>query len=88
LEIKTDITFSFEEFREKRRVVKIDFKIYSKTKQKTAQSKKEDNLNIILKTKLFLSDIQIKTVLKQYEYKYIKRNIDYTLAQKNIKNIA
>jgi hypothetical protein len=68
-------------------VVKIDFTIYSKTKQKTAPSKEKD-LTTILKTKLLLSDKQIKTVLKQYEQEYIKRNIDYTLAQKNIKNIA
>ena len=97
LQEKTDIAFDFEEIRERRKVVRIDFKINSNYKQEskpiktvlnTSKTVWKNSLYTILETKLFLSSIQIKTVLKQYNQEYIKRNIDYTLAQKNIKNIA
>jgi len=87
LKEKTDISFEFTERREGRRVIEIIFKIFSKN-QNSLKKQDENTLNTILKTKIFLSDKQIKTVLKQYDEKYIKRNIDYTLLQKNIKNIA
>ena len=45
-------------------------------------------MEALLKTKLYLNDRQIKTVCKQFDEEYIKRNITYTLNQKNIKNLA
>jgi plasmid replication initiation protein len=89
LEEKTDISFIFEEIRESRKVVKINFTIISKQKEILEDINSLNNsLQGILKTKLFLSNIQIKTVLKQFDNDYINRNITYTLNQKNIKNIS
>ena len=86
---KTDIKFEFQEIRESRKVKKINFTIISNQKENIEVSNSSKNsLKALLKTKLFLNDTQIKTVLKQFEDDYIKRNIEYTLNQKNIKNIA
>ncbi len=93
LKEKTDIAFEFEEIRERRKVVKIEFKIISQNKElwelkKTVSNSSKNSLEAVLKTKLLLNDNQIKTVLKQFSREYIERNINYTLKQKNIKNIA
>ena len=91
LKEKTDISFEFEEIRERRRVVRVDFKIISQREKilKSSNSSEQPNsLEEQLQTKLFLSTPQIKTVLQQFSKEQIKRNIDYVLNQKNIKNIA
>ena len=89
LEEKTDIAFEFEEFRERRKVVRLDFKIISQQKESLEVSNSSENsLKALLKTKLYLNDRQIKTVFEQFDEEYIKRNITYTLNQKNIKNLA
>jgi len=91
LKEKTDISFEFEEIRERRRVVRLDFKIISQKEKilKSSNSSEQPNsLEEQLQTKLFLSTPQIKTVLQQFSKEQIKRNIDYVLNQKNIKNIA
>ncbi len=74
-----------------RKVVRIDFKIISQHKKAQTVSNSLEGENTLaeqLKTQIFLNQTQIKTVLKQFEENQIKRNIDYVLAQKNIKNIA
>lgn len=91
LKEKTDISFEFEEIRESRKVVRLDFKIITQHKKSLVVSNSLNSNNTLteqLKTKIFLSDTQIKTVLKQFETVQIERNIDYVLAQKNIKNLA
>lgn len=89
LEEKTDIKFEFQEIREWRTVVKIEFKIINQNKEtKKIINSSQNSLETLLKTKLFLNDTQIKTVFKHYEEEYIKRNIEYTLNQKWIKNIS
>lgn len=93
LKEKTDIAFEFTEFREKRKVVKLEFKIISQNRElweieKTVSNSSKNSLEAVLKTKLLLNDNQIKTVLKQFSKEYLERNINYTLKQKNIKNIA
>lgn len=89
LQEKTDLAFTFEEIRERRRVVRLDFKIISQQKGTLEVSNTlENSLSTDLKSKLYLNDTQIKTVLKQFDEEYIKRNMTYTLHQKNIKNLA
>jgi len=88
---KTDIAFEFEEIRESRRVVRLDFKIITQHKKSLAVSNSSNSTDTLaeqLKTKIFLSEAQIKTVLKQFGTVQIERNINYVLAQKNIKNLA
>ena len=94
---KTDISFSYKEKKEGRKLVWISFKILSQHKQeskalktvsKTSQTVWANSLETVLATKIFLSPIQIKTVLRQFDTEYLQRNITYTLKQKNIKNIA
>ena len=93
LKEKTDISFSFEEIRERRRVVRLEFKIISQHTQtqepiQTVSNSSQNSLSVDLQTKLLLTPTQIKTVLKQFDEEYIKRNMTYTLQQKNIKNIT
>ena len=89
IEEKTDISFTFSEQKEGRKVVWIKFKIQAKVKaSKTVLLEEENSLEALLKTKLYLNNRQIKTVCKQFDEEYIKRNITYTLNQKNIKNLA
>ena len=93
LKEKTDISFSFEEIRERRRVVRLEFKIISQHSQikepiQTVSNSSKNSLNVDLQTKLLLTPTQIKTVLKQFDEEYIKRNMTYTLQQRNIKNIT
>ncbi len=93
LKEKTDISFSFEEIRERRRVVRLEFKIISQHTQtqepiQTVSNSSKNSLSVDLQTKLLLTPTQIKTVLKQFDEEYIKRNMTYTLQQKNIKNIT
>lgn len=86
---KTDIAFTFEEIRERRKVVRLDFQIITQTKNSLEVSNTlENSLQAELKTKLYLNDNQIKTVLKQFDEEHIKRNMIYTLQQKNIKNLT
>jgi hypothetical protein len=92
LKEKTDITFEFTEFRERRKVVRLDFKIISQYKQiieplQTVSNSSKNSLATELQTKLLLNPTQVKTVLKQFDDEYIQRNMTYTLQQKNIKNI-
>ena len=89
IEKKTDISFLYQEKKDGRKLVWLSFKISSNSKSnKTVLKLEENSLNTILKTKFFLSDKQTQTVLQQFDEDYIKRNIDYTLSQKNIKNIS
>jgi len=93
LKEKTDIYFEFTEFRERRKVVRLDFKIFSQDREtikpnKTVSNSSKNSLETVLQTKLHLTDNQIKTVLKQFDKEHIERNISYTLKQKNIKNLA
>ena len=78
LQEKTDIAFSFEEIRERRRVVRLDFKIISQHNQtqdiiqtvepvKTVSNSSENSLEILLQTKLLLNATQVKTVFKQFD---------------------
>jgi len=89
LKEKTDIFFDFNEIKTWKKLEEIEFIIKSKNApQKQLQNSSKNSLFTLLKTKALLSDKQIETVLKQYETDYIKRNLHYTLQQKNIKNIA
>jgi plasmid replication initiation protein len=93
LEEKTDISFEFTEIRERRKVVRLDFKIISQyqntqEQKETVSNSSENSLESTLKTKLLLNTKQIETVLKQFDTAHIERNIAYTLKQKNIKNIT
>ena len=91
LEEKTDIAFEFEEIRERRKVIRLDFKIITQHKtvlESLNSSNTNNSLTELLKTKIFLNETQIKTVFKQFEKEQIKRNIDYVLSQNNIKNLA
>ena len=85
LKEKTDISFSYIERKEWRKLVWLSFSINSNNQTVLIDNK--NSLFTILKTKILLNDNQIKTVLKQFDEEYIKRNIEYTLSQKNIKNI-
>ena len=86
---KTDINFSYQENKEGRKLVGLSFKIFSNSKsKKTILVENSNSLEEQLQTKLFLSTPQIKTVLQQFSKEQIKRNIEYVLNQKNIKNIA
>ena len=85
LKEKTDISFSYIERKEWRKLVWLSFSINSNNQTVLIDDK--NSLFSILKTKILLNDNQIKTVLKQFDEEYIKRNIEYTLSQKNIKNI-
>jgi len=93
LKEKTDIVFEFTEFRERRKVVRLDFKIISQHKEiieplQTVSNSSKNSLATELQTKLLLTPTQVKTVLKQFDDEYIQRNMTYTLQQKNIKNLA
>jgi len=93
LQEKTDISFEFTEIRERRKVVRLEFKIISQHKssqeiKETVPNSSENSLESILKTKLLLNTKQIETVLKQFTKEHIERNITYTLQQRNIKNLA
>ena len=87
---KTDISFTYEEKKEGRRLIGFSFNIQAKIKEAKniiTSNSLDSSIEQTLKTKLLLNDTQIKTVLKQYETDYIQRNIDYTLSQRSIKNI-
>ena len=89
LQEKTDISFEFTETRERRKVVKLEFRILSQH-SKTQEPKEtvSNSLEATLKTKLLLNTKQIQTVSKQFSKEHIERNITYTLKQRNIKNLA
>lgn len=89
IEEKTDISFSYQEKKEGRQLVGFSFKIQAKLKEsQTVSNSSQNSLSTDLQTKLLLTPTQIKTVLKQFDEEYIKRNMTYTLQQKNIKNIT
>ncbi len=89
IEEKTDISFSYQEKKEGRQLVGFSFKIQAKLKEsQTVSNSSQNSLSVDLQTKLLLTPTQIKTVLKLFDEEYIKRNMTYTLQQKNIKNIT
>lgn len=90
LKEKTDIYFEFEEIRESRKVVKLEFDIFTNKEDEiltTNENSFKTDLSSILRDTILLNDKQIQTVLKQFQEDHIKRNIEYVLSQKGIKNI-
>lgn len=90
LKEKTDIYFEFKEIRESRKVVKLEFDIFTNKEDEILtinENSLKTDLSSILRDTILLNDKQIQTVLKQFEEDQIKRNIEYVVSQKGIKNI-